>query len=491
MAEGGHVDPVGRVDGMPWGRMGKLDGGNTPHDPSAQMSPAVPTLPVEQTAAAVRSASLLTEVDLAETPSEDSSSVPPIPRPAAPPYTAPGASKSLDTFAQLLAFSPLIVAALDLLVAVGGTDPNGDNAITRALPIWITVGTIVLAVMDSRSLQLAAETAAIPAFTLRRMRSADAELREHNAAMTRWVVHAIPSPPSTDPCMGRSLWKLKPLPLFAAADQKRPAPEIVEQPVVLRQMTTGREVVEDYSTVGLTLRPHPVTFLRQELTTKRIRPCRDVASARDGDRIEVAGLVLVRQRPGSAKGVMFITIEDKSDIANLVIWPKLFDRQRKTILSASMLGVWGKVQREGEVIHLVAHRLTDLSARLRSVGDRDQSFSLPHGRGDEAKTGGSGDQRDLKAKGLRARDIYFPALQIHSGMKVKTRDFDESMSRSELAGSVRAGCRCDRRLTAIGHSIGLPADAPASKTQVQLRWSSQVRFRPAVDRTLDQLRSRR
>lgn len=225
-----------------------------------------------------------------------------------------------------------------------------------------------------------------------------------------------------------AIWEIEaladePLPLFAAADQQRPLPEIVEPPVELASMTAGREVVEDYSTVGLTLRAHPVTFLRQELTAKRIRPCRDITAARDGDRVEVAGLVLVRQRPGSAKGVMFITIEDEHGIANLVIWPKLFDRQRKIILSASMLGVWGKVQREGEVIHLVAHRLTDLSAMLRSVGDRDQLFTLPHGRGDEAKTGGSGDQRDAKAKGLRARDIYIPDLHIHSGIKVKTRDF--------------------------------------------------------------------
>jgi error-prone DNA polymerase len=94
---------------------------------------------------------------------------------------------------------------------------------------------------------------------------------------------------------------------------------------------------------------------------------------------------------------------------------------KSTAIAAIQTHFQGKVQRQGDVIHLVAHRLTDPSAMLRSVGDRDQAFSLPHGRGDEAKPGRSGDQRDLKAKGLKAREIYIPDLHIHCGIKVKTR----------------------------------------------------------------------
>ena len=96
---------------------------------------------------------------------------------------------------------------------------------------------------------------------------------------------------------------------------------------------------------------------------------------RDGKWLEAAGLVLVRQRPGSAKGVMFITIEDETGIANLVVWAKTFEKYRRVVLGAGMLGVYGRIQREGEVVHLVAHRLTDLSAELASVGDRDAWLS--------------------------------------------------------------------------------------------------------------------
>ncbi|MGH7068684.1 MAG: OB-fold nucleic acid binding domain-containing protein [Acetobacteraceae bacterium] len=146
--------------------------------------------------------------------------------------------------------------------------------------------------------------------------------------------------------------------------------------------------------------------------------------AGDGRWLEAAGLVLVRQRPGSAKGVMFITLEDETGIANLVVWAKMFEKFRRTVLAASMMAVRGRVQREGEVAHLVAHQFTDLSAELASVGDRDATlFPLPHGRGDQVRHGGSGpDPRELPPRGLRTRDIYIPDLRSDT-IKVKTRDF--------------------------------------------------------------------
>ena len=136
-------------------------------------------------------------------------------------------------------------------------------------------------------------------------------------------------------------------------------------------MTAGREVVEDYRSTGLSLRRHPVSFLRADLDAQRIVRCADLANARDGQRLTVAGIVLVRQRPGSARGVLFITIEDETGHANLIVWPSVFDRQRRLVLTASMLACRGKVQREGEVIHVVADHLTDLSpccAASDSVG---------------------------------------------------------------------------------------------------------------------------
>lgn len=227
-----------------------------------------------------------------------------------------------------------------------------------------------------------------------------------------------------------ALWAIKglrdePLPLFAAASAQAAGivPEMDEPVVALRAMTSGSEVVEDYRHVGLSLRGHPMSFLREDLRRRRIMSCADAMDARDGRWLEAAGLVLVRQRPGSAKGVMFITLEDETGIANLVVWPKVFEANRRTILSAGMIAVRGRIQREGEVVHLVAQRVTDLSAQLASVGERDGRFPLPHGRGDQVRHGGSGpDPRELPPRGLRTRDIYIPDLHIDT-IKVKTRDF--------------------------------------------------------------------
>jgi error-prone DNA polymerase len=225
------------------------------------------------------------------------------------------------------------------------------------------------------------------------------------------------------------LWALKalrdePLPLFAAAAarESKTVPEIHEPAVFLKPMTAGGEVVEDYGHVGLTLRDHPLSFLREELRTRRIVTCAEAMAARDGRWLEAAGLVLVRQRPGSAKGVMFITLEDETGIANLVVWLKVFEKYRRIVLSAGMIGVHGRIQREGEVVHLVAHRLTDLSANLASVGERDASFPLPHGRRDEFHHGSPGlDPRGLPI-GPRPRNIVDPYGHIDQ-IRVKTRDF--------------------------------------------------------------------
>jgi error-prone DNA polymerase len=177
-----------------------------------------------------------------------------------------------------------------------------------------------------------------------------------------------------------ALWAIKalrdePLPLFAAASAREanPMAELDEPAVILRPMTAGGEVVEDYGHVGLTLRSHPVCFLRDELRQRRIVSCNEAMEARDGRWLESAGLVLVRQRPGSAKGVMFITLEDETGIANLVVWTTVFEKYRRVVLSAGMIAVRGRIQREGDVVHLVAQHLTDLSGELASVGDRDNS----------------------------------------------------------------------------------------------------------------------
>ena len=188
-------------------------------------------------------------------------------------------------------------------------------------------------------------------------------------------------------------------------------------------MEVGREVVEDYSHTGLSLRRHPVSFLRADLARRRIVSCAEAMGTRDGRWLEAAGIILVRQRPGSAKGVMFVTLEDETGIANLVVWTKVFEQHRRIILSSGMIAVKGRIQREGEVVHLVAHRITDLSAELASIGQRDGAFPLPHGRGDEFHHGSpTPDPRSQPPKVSRPRDMYVRDLHIDA-IKVRTRDF--------------------------------------------------------------------
>jgi error-prone DNA polymerase len=216
------------------------------------------------------------------------------------------------------------------------------------------------------------------------------------------------------------------MPLFAAADErdKLIRSEAEEPAVELTPMTEGREVVEDYRSKGLTLRQHPLAFLRSELHERRIRSCADLHRARDGQRVTVAGLVLVRQKPGSAKGVMFMTIEDETDVANVIVWPSLYEKQRRLILSSGMMAVRGRYQKEGGVTHLIAEHLVDLSELLRSVGDRDDPFSMRHGRGDEAKAGTRDRMREGAKESVDAPSVEVPEQRPEvPAIRVATRDF--------------------------------------------------------------------
>lgn len=146
-----------------------------------------------------------------------------------------------------------------------------------------------------------------------------------------------------------------------------------EPDVLLQPMRDGAEVVRDYNRLGLTLRDHPLTFLREDLRARDIITCRQALAAKDGKRLTVAGLVLVRQRPGSAEGVVFMTLEDETANMNVIIWPDLFDANRRVVLGGQMLAVKGMLQKEGEVVHLVAKEITDLSGLLADVGNRSSA----------------------------------------------------------------------------------------------------------------------
>lgn len=176
----------------------------------------------------------------------------------------------------------------------------------------------------------------------------------------------------------QALWALRGLsdvllPLFAQAETNEPA-------VALPPLSAGGDVLADYASAGLSLRAHPVSFLRGKLCQGCVASCGDVHRARDGAFLEVAGLVLVRQRPGSAGGVLFITLEDETGIANLVVWPDVFETYRRTIITSRLLVARGRVQREGEVVHLVVRTLRDLSTALDAVGEMDAPELRVHSR---------------------------------------------------------------------------------------------------------------
>jgi len=193
-------------------------------------------------------------------------------------------------------------------------------------------------------------------------------------------------------------------------------------PVPLAPMRDGQEVVEDYRSVGLSLRSHPVAFLRTTLQARGMVTCADLAHVRDGQRVVVPGIVLVRQKPGSAKGVMFITIEDETGVANLILWPDRYAEQRRLVLTAGMLACHGRVQREGEVTHVITDRLEDLSNLLRSVGGRDEALPVQHGRGDGATHPAGPDLRREQGAGTgdrTAQTVASTDLQLGAGIRCR------------------------------------------------------------------------
>jgi error-prone DNA polymerase len=143
-----------------------------------------------------------------------------------------------------------------------------------------------------------------------------------------------------------------------------------EARVPLPETTLGEHVVHDYATISLSLKAHPIAFFREELDSRGIITSAEHWDERfKGRPVQVAGLVLVRQQPGTAKGVIFITLEDETGIINIVVWPKVFARNRRTVMTAQFLEVRGKIEREGLVIHVIAEELIDLTPKLRALGD--------------------------------------------------------------------------------------------------------------------------
>jgi error-prone DNA polymerase len=193
----------------------------------------------------------------------------------------------------------------------------------------------------------------------------------------------------------QALWAVKglgeaPLPLFAAQEAVLESHE--SEGAGLPEMPLSQHVIEDYRALQLSLKKHPMAFLRERLTRRRIIANDRLSACRNGQRIAVAGLVLVRQRPGTASGVIFMTLEDETGIANVVVWNHLFEQARGVVMTAKLIGCEGRLQIEGrapnQVIHVVAERLTDLTGLLQSLREDqmapvenpqapDQPFRVP------------------------------------------------------------------------------------------------------------------
>ncbi|HEX5212025.1 MAG TPA: error-prone DNA polymerase [Pseudolabrys sp.] len=192
------------------------------------------------------------------------------------------------------------------------------------------------------------------------------------------------------------------LPLFINGKDDAGAHTVSREPdVALPPMPLGEEVVNDYRFLRLSLRAHPAQFLRGDLATRGIKRNAALRGLANNTRVTVSGLVTCRQRPGSANGVVFMTIEDESAVANVIVWPKVFERVRPVVLGARYVAVSGLVQEEAGVIHVVADRLEDLTFLLARLADQDTDID-GLARADEVRRPVE-DQREIRTLGGRNR----------------------------------------------------------------------------------------
>jgi error-prone DNA polymerase len=251
------------------------------------------------------------------------------------------------------------------------------------------------------------------------------------------------------------------LPLFSASRPQREH----EPDALLPPMPLGAHVVEDYRRLSLSLKAHPVAFMRARLDARGIRRCEELPlirvkktidekskenrSTRSGflspaqsafstpsrgreasitralpevTRVTVAGLVLVRQRPGTASGVVFMTIEDETGIANIIVWPKVFEKLRAIVIGARFVAVTGKLQSESGVIHIVAERMEDLTPMLGLLSERGGEIDA-RAHGDEARTS----RPDPREKSPGNRACRPPALTAPAATRPEQRDLLEAV----------------------------------------------------------------
>ena len=225
------------------------------------------------------------------------------------------------------------------------------------------------------SIERLAAVASVSRFTIERLAEADAFRSlglDRRAEL--WAARRLDMIGAQPPRRPDSAAAEQPLPLLAPhlSDELFPEPA-----VALPAMYLSEHVVEDYVATGLSLKEHPIRFFRERLTALGAVPNAQLRdeSVRQDTYVTVAGLVLVRQRPGTAKGVIFMTLEDETDIANIIVWPKAFEKNRRVVMTARFLAIRGRLQRAGLVIHVVADTFIDLSAQLPWLREGGDLFS--------------------------------------------------------------------------------------------------------------------
>ncbi len=147
-----------------------------------------------------------------------------------------------------------------------------------------------------------------------------------------------------------------------------------ETEVQLSAPGEGEGIVADYASLGLTLGRHPLALLRPRLARMRLAVAEEIHRLPHGSSVRAAGIVIGRQRPDTTSGVVFVTLEDETGCVNVIVWRDLGERQRRELLSAQLMAVYGSVEREGEVVHVIARRLADHSALLGRLATRSRDF---------------------------------------------------------------------------------------------------------------------
>jgi error-prone DNA polymerase len=196
------------------------------------------------------------------------------------------------------------------------------------------------------------------------------------------------------------------LPLFVREEDPTKEPDYDLPPMLL-----GEHIVEDYRTIGLSLKTHPTALLREEMSARGAIRAEQLKDIPNGTRVRVCGLVLVRQRPGTASGVIFATLEDESWISNIVVWPKVFEQFRPEILGGRLIAVDGPVQSESGVIHVIAERVHDWTPLLAQLSNHGPEID-PTGPTDEPKRGGEGDARQRHPRNVRINLDVSPAAEV-------------------------------------------------------------------------------